>query len=188
MSKKLLLAALTCATFIVTSGSLQAEPACGMHKGEGKAHHGMFADLDLTTDQKEQLKKLHEEMMVVRQKHFEQIKQVREKIKTELLKPDASQNVLYGYAGEMGELHKQMGKDHGDHLLKVKKVLSPEQFAKLVEKQEKMECGMKGMRHGKCDSCPAMKGECKQKKTGCPHLDGQKPAGCCPHGAPPPAE
>jgi Spy/CpxP family protein refolding chaperone len=131
----------------------------GAGPGKGRPPHRMWMELNLTAEQKEQLKALREEMQPIREKHMESVKAVRDKIKAELLKSDPSQNTLYGYAGELGELHKQMTKDRTDHLLKVKKILTPEQFSKLVEREEKMDHG-KGFGHRggkhphKGDECP----------------------------------
>ena len=118
----------------------QSGPGAGPGSGHGKGGFPgkMWMELNLTDEQKEKLRTLHEEMQPIRKKHMESVKAVRDKIKTELLKSEPSQNTLYGYAGELGELHKQMTKDRTDHLLEVKKILSPEQFSKLVEREGKM--------------------------------------------------
>jgi Spy/CpxP family protein refolding chaperone len=126
----------------------QPGPGKGMGPGDGERPHRMWEDLNLKEDQKTELKKLHEEMQTVRKKHFEAVKTVRDKIKKELLKNNPSQNVLYGYAGELGELHKQMSKDRGDHLLKVKKILTKEQFTRLLDEKGPMGKGKHGHRRG----------------------------------------
>lgn len=133
------LIALALATAPLSTAAAQPGPP-----RDGKRQHRMWEDLNLKEDQKTKLKALHVEMQSVRTKHFEAVKTVRNKIKKELLKDNPSQNVLYGYAGELGELHKQISKDRGDHLLKVKKILTKEQFAKVLEHE-----GRKGKgRHG----------------------------------------
>ncbi len=141
----------------VASVATWAQPAPGSEAKKDGRHHRMWAELNLNEDQKNSLKALHQEMQELREKHMEAVRTVRSKIKTELLKPEPSQNVLYGYAGELGELHKQMSKDRGDHLLKVKKVLTPDQFVKLVEKENRM--GGKGWK-GKGKTCPHKRGPC----------------------------
>lgn len=170
-----LLSAAALSSVLIATG-LQAQPRDG--EGENR-HHRMFADLNLSEKQKGDLKTLHQEMQELRLRHTESVKAVRDKMKTELLKSDASQNVLYGYAGELGELHKQMSKDRSDHLLKVKKVLTPEQFSKLVEREDRMGPDGPGCAkgHGKGQCCPEKGG------AGCPHM-GEKsspPPGGCPH-------
>ena len=176
-----LLCAVALSSSFVASG-LSAQPR---GSDDESKHHRMFADLNLSEKQQADLQTLHKEMQALRQKHMESVKAVRGKMKAELLKPDASQNVLYGYAGELGELHKQMSKDRSDHLLKVKKVLTPEQFSKLVEREERM--GPDGQPG--CPKGPG-KGQCCPQKgaAGCPHKGGSEgtsssqPGGCQHHG------
>jgi Spy/CpxP family protein refolding chaperone len=100
-------------------------------------------------------------MQKVREKHFEAVRKVRDKIKDELLKDSPSRKTLYGYAGELGELHKQITKERSNHLLKVKKILNPEQFKKLIEHENRMGKGKfgnrghrKGRRGGKGNGRP----------------------------------
>lgn len=158
------------ATLVVLPMPGAAEPP--QHECSGKCRQQMFADLNLTAEQQQQLKALHDEMKSMREKNMESVKTVRDKMKAELLKADASSNVLYGYAAELGELHKQMSKDRCDHLLKVKKVLTPEQFAKLVEKEDRMGPG-RGF------GPPPEGGNCPHSDMGCQHKGGGK----CPHGS-----
>jgi Spy/CpxP family protein refolding chaperone len=173
MTMKHILPTIAALVVVVASANLLAQPPSDVVKDDGKqGHHRMFAELNLSEQQKEQLKTLHEEMQTIRQKHMGEVKKVREKIKAELLKNDPSQNILYGYAAELGKLHEQMSKEHGDHLLKVKKVLSPEQFAKIVEKENDREWG-KEFRDRKNEKCPNMKDA--QHLGTCPHAS-EKPA------------
>lgn len=175
--------ALAASLLITAATSIFAQP-CSHHMGKGEgADEGpalrMFADLGLDEKQTEGLKKLHEEMQANREQHFSAVKEVRTKIKEELLKKEPSTKVLYGYADKLGTLHAQMSKDHGDHLLKVKKVLTTEQFSKLVATQDDMKCG-KGFRGKKGGCCPAMKGGCPKDSTKCPHKGMGMQHGKCP--------
>lgn len=146
-------------------------------------NHRMFDDLQLTQEQQTKLKTLHDEMMTVRKNHMEAVKGVRDKMKAELLKKSPSQKLLGGFAGELGELHKKMTQDRTAHLLKVKKVLTPEQFTRLVEKEDHMERRFgNGIHPGKCPKmgdCPR-KGDCPHRKD-CPHRGNGQAKGCCPH-------
>ena len=155
-------------TMLFVAGTVFAQPGSGRGNGQGHCKgsgpdgerpHRMWENLNLNDKQKEELKKLHDEMQEVRKKHIEAVKTVRDKIKTELLKKKSSQNVLYGYAGELGELHKQMTKERGDHLLKVKKVLTPEQFKQIVEHE-----GRGFRKNGSCHGSPK---DCQSKGKGC---------------------
>lgn len=145
---------------LFSATTLSAQPGDGSGKNsESKIErqHRMWNNLDLTDDQKTKLKTLHDEMQQVRKKHFEAVKKVRDKIKDELLKDSPSQKKLHGYAGELGELHKQITKERSDHLLKVKKLLKPDQFQKLLEHEQRMGKGKFGHK-GNCNGCPHKKG------------------------------
>lgn len=95
----------------------------------------MWNDLGLTDDQKEKLKAVHQEGRDMRHKDMEALKTLRQKMKEELLKPSPSKATLDGYATEMGNLSKRMTQARTDHLLKVKSILTPEQFSKLLDKE-----------------------------------------------------
>lgn len=146
--------------------TVAAQPGTGDgRKGDHSPHHRMYLDMNLTDQQKEKIEKLHNETQEFRTKHFKAVKTVRTKIKDELLKEKPSKKVLYSYADELGTLHKQMSKDHGDHLLKVKKVLTPKQFSTLVERQGKMH-NVKGWKSDSSKCGPKSKGKCPHKGRG----------------------
>jgi Spy/CpxP family protein refolding chaperone len=92
----------------------------------------MIQELNLTQDQKTKLKALRQQMKEPRQQIIEQMKGIRKKIKEELLKDKPLKSALDGYASQLGDLSKQIAQKLADHLLQVKAVLTPEQFAKLV--------------------------------------------------------
>ncbi len=197
--KRIVLLLLPAVTLLFSLATAEPGPhhPCRGHGGKGPdsacaagRKHRMFDDLKLTEEQQTKLKTLHDEMITVRKKHMEAVKSVRDKMRVELLKKSPARKTLDGFAGELGNLHKKMTKDRTAHLLKVKKVLTPEQFTRLVEKEERMECGHgRAMRPGKCpgmgdcqrrSDCPH-KGDCPYAKKGgakdcCPHMRGAKPA------------
>ncbi|MBN1309302.1 MAG: Spy/CpxP family protein refolding chaperone [Chitinispirillaceae bacterium] len=155
--KHTLLSFVTSVLFLLSTLSAAGpgyEPGEGPGAGNKDRPHRRWADLNLTEEQKGALKTLHQEMRTIREKHMDAVKSVREKIKNELLKSDPSQSTLYGYAGELGELHKQLSRNQGDHFLKIKKVLTPEQFAKLLEKEGRMMKRRKGFHPGKGGARP----------------------------------
>jgi Spy/CpxP family protein refolding chaperone len=112
----------------------------------GKQHEKFFAELKLTPDQKTKLQALHKQMRETAKPFFDQMKGIMEKSKAELLKPQPSKQVLYGYAAQLADLHKQMAEKRADHLLQVKAILTPEQFSKLLSHEPPM--GPEGFRHG----------------------------------------
>jgi Spy/CpxP family protein refolding chaperone len=116
-------------------GAWAAPPAGDSAALKGKDMGNKIAqELGLNADQKTKLKALREEMKTVRKDHMEKMKALRDKSRDELLKAAPAQAVLYGYAKEMGDLHTVMAQKEADHLLKVKAVLTPEQFKKLLSK------------------------------------------------------
>lgn len=100
-----------------------------MAKGER-----MAKELGLSTQQKAQLKELRGEMREAHKDQMDKMKALMEKSKEELLKPAPGKDILSGYAKEMGELHRVMAEKEADHLLKVKAVLTPDQFKKLLSR------------------------------------------------------
>jgi Spy/CpxP family protein refolding chaperone len=96
-------------------------------------HQKWWAQLNLSEDQKAKLKTLRVDMKDFRKANFEKMKSILDKSKEELLKAAPSKVVLYGYAKEMGDLHKAMSEHMADHMLKMKTILSKEQFQKLLK-------------------------------------------------------
>jgi Spy/CpxP family protein refolding chaperone len=97
--------------------------------------HKMWAQLGLSEDQKAKLKDMRTTMREFRKQNFEKMKTILDKSKEELLKQTPSQSVLYGYANDMGNLHREMSKQMADHMLKLKSILSKEQFTKLLSNE-----------------------------------------------------
>lgn len=122
--------------------SLSAQPrgegGHGPHGPEGgMKHHRIWAELNLNEDQKVEIKKLHEEMNPIRKKHREEMKAVREKVRDEMNKENSDRATLTTYSREMAELHFKQAEAMADHLLKIKVILTPEQFKKMTELHEK---------------------------------------------------
>jgi Spy/CpxP family protein refolding chaperone len=100
-----------------------------------KHPHKMWTDLGLTEEQKEKLKELHQEMKTVRTGHMEQIKALRQKAKEELLKEKPSRNTLNALARNQGDIEQKFAEKRLEHLLKLKGVLTSEQFTKFVDRE-----------------------------------------------------
>ena len=127
------------------------------------------ADLKLSEDQKVQLKKMRDEMKAVHEQSFEKIKDLRQKIKDELLKPVPGRSALTTLSQQLEQINTTLAEQRIDHLLKVKALLSEEQFKKMLGHEfwgDKMgERGEgPGMRGGK-EGCAIMK-----KEGGCPMM------------------
>jgi Spy/CpxP family protein refolding chaperone len=102
-----------------------------------KPFQRMINDLKLTPDQQAKLQAQHKQMREEGKVIFEQMKKVREKVREELLKDKPSKSALDDYAAQLAGLHKQLIQKRHEHLLQAKKVLTPEQFSKLVNHEWK---------------------------------------------------
>jgi len=118
--------------------SLLAVPA----RSEMGQHGRWASDLGLTQEQQSKLLKIHNEMRDVRIKHKDSIVSVRLKIRNELAQPNPSKQVLDEYAATLGKLHTEQIQNNTEQMLKIKAILTPEQFSKLIDK------GWTGQRKG----------------------------------------
>jgi len=109
--------------------------------------HKMWTQLGLSEDQKAKLKDMRTSMREFRKRNFEKMKAILDKSKEELLKQAPSQSVLYGYANDMGNLHREMSRQMADHMLKLRSILSKEQFTKLLSNEFRP--SMQGGPHGR---------------------------------------
>ena len=117
---------------VAATAVMAAADSTGWKNGERAKKFAQM--LGLTADQQERLKALRPEMQAIRKEERDRMQVIMDKSKVELLKPSPDRVVLYGYAREMGALRTEMAQKEADHLLKVKAVLSPEQFAKLLNR------------------------------------------------------
>jgi Spy/CpxP family protein refolding chaperone len=124
---------LTC-MFMVSPLAVFAQPADSTGPGPFQK---MINDLKLTTDQQAKLQAQHKEMREQGKVIFEQMKKIREKVKTELLKDKPSPAALDDYAAQLAGLDKQLIQKRHEHLLQAKKALTPEQFSKLANHEWK---------------------------------------------------
>lgn len=143
MKNNVLSVALLAGMLALSPLAVTAQPS---DSARAKNMEKMFADLNLTKDQKEKLTSLHEALNGSHKQVFDQMKALREKIKAELLKQQPSKQVLDGYVAQFGDLHKQLAQKRIDHMLRVKAILTPEQFAKLLSREDNSPGGPRGKR------------------------------------------
>ncbi len=155
MKKSLFLTPLFITALTLTAAVAGPGSHCGGgFKGSaGKRPHRMLEALDLTDQQKEQMKALHEEMSSVRKQHWQETKALRDKLREELEKENPDQNQIDAYIQQVGKQAETMARNRTDHLLKIKEVLTAEQFETLLDKERMMQgCkrgrGRKGPRGG----------------------------------------
>jgi Spy/CpxP family protein refolding chaperone len=97
-------------------------------------HARWTSGLGLNQEQQSKLLKIHNEMRNIREKHRDSIVSVRLKIRNELAQPKPSKQILDGYAVELGKLHTDQIQNNTEQMLKIKEILTPEQFSKVIDK------------------------------------------------------
>lgn len=112
-------------------------PLCAADTTAASQHRGgeWLKDLNLSADQKAKLKATRDEMKPVRDATMAQMKALREKAKTELLKANPAKSVLDDLAKQMGQVHQQMAMNEQENLLKIKSILSKEQFERILSRE-----------------------------------------------------
>lgn len=141
-------------TLLLVAISLSAQPmhheGGGDGKGEGMGKHKIWQELGLNEDQRSKIKALHEGMKEKRATDRETMKNVKKKIKEELLKDKPNRSTLTSLSKEVADLTFKKTEAWADHLLKVKEILTPEQFKKMTDLHDKKREQMKkGKGHGK---------------------------------------
>jgi Spy/CpxP family protein refolding chaperone len=177
-------AALAALVSVASAGEAECSHGKGGAKGDG--HQQMWKQMGLTEQQRESLKALRLEQTTEVKEIGQKLRAVRKTVKEELLKDDPSSSVLDRAAADAGDLTEKLTESFVDHLLEVKKILTPEQFAKLLQRENMLQmgamahqkaCGPQkpamGCGKAKDDCCPKAKGGgCpKAKKGECPHKD-----------------
>jgi Spy/CpxP family protein refolding chaperone len=107
--------------------------ACADSSSEKKGNfRDALAELKLTETQKQELMKLRKERKAEQKQNVEALQQLRKQIKEELLKKDPDRKKLDSYSEQIALTHKKIAGSMISHLLKVKTVISQEQFEKLL--------------------------------------------------------
>ncbi len=168
MRTKLFLLSIVATLLLIPAGIFAQDARAEKHMKK------RWAELGITSEQEAKLRELHTEAQKSRKAHMEKVKDLREKTRQELLKDNPSKSTLNDYAKQMGDLHKIMNENRIDHLLKMKAILTPEQFSKIASRGfmggEGPKCGMRshGMKmKGKMGGCPRDGGA-----NHCPKADG----------------
>jgi len=113
-------------------------------------HTRWTSGLGLNQEQQSKLLKIHNEMRDIRAKNRDSIASIRLKIRNELAQPNPSKQILDGYAVESGKLHTEQIQNNSEQMLKIKAILTPEQFSKVIDKGWKGQGkGMHGRFNGK---------------------------------------
>ena len=123
-------------TFALLTGLLFSPALAGEKPAKGKpGPRGLWAEMDLNEEQKAELKKLKTEHHESARAAFAKVKAVREKVKAELEKEKPDPKALQAASKEAGLAAEELSNQRVDYLLRLKKVLTKEQFAKLLSKE-----------------------------------------------------
>lgn len=167
MNRKTITALASAAVLIVAS-TVSAEMGRGGMNGrfggpdEPGMHMGMMKELNLTPDQMDKLEGLRLDYQKANLAFRPKARDLREKVKEELLKTSPDKGKLDSYAAEIGKMQGEMAKQRHGHLLQIKAVLTPEQFEKLVSHEWRGD-GPKGRKAG--PGCANGAGDgCKKKR------------------------
>jgi len=93
---------------------------------------GIYDKLDLTTEQKKQLEANKVRDREVMKASFEKMKSYRETLKTELMKPELDMVKINNIQSQIKTLQAEMLDNRLNSILKVRKILTPEQFTKFI--------------------------------------------------------
>lgn len=131
------------ATMMLYTIPLFAQPADGAgHCGEhSKGPHHEMKGLNLTEEQKTKLQELRIEHKPAMVKIKETMKLIKQKSKIELLEDKPDKTILKKYSQQIADQHRIMAESMTEHLLKVKKILTKEQFEKMLSKEFRYKMG-----------------------------------------------
>ena len=95
----------------------------------------IFKDLDLTADQQKALKKLNQQKKG-KLESFKKMKAEKEAFNALLIDPKVSDQEIRNKALEMRNSMQSMHDEKINHLLEIRKILTPEQLEKMLDKME----------------------------------------------------
>ncbi len=137
---------------LLLSLSVQAQNGQGRGNGEGKGKYRqqMIQELNLTEQQQKDMKALKESKPADRKTKREEAKKIREELDQLLRAESVDKNAVDKKIAEISNMTTEKMNARVDHLLEVKKILTPEQFNKFLDlKKEKMHNNRKGKGKGK---------------------------------------
>lgn len=142
MRTKILVMTAVMAIALAVSGSAFAMGNCGKYCRQGRDHKTMMKemkkDLNLTADQEKAMEASREAFKVQGKALRAEMKAKHEALKTALSRPGVTKADVAPIVAEINALQSKMTDQRVDGILKIKSILTPEQFIKLEAKREKM--------------------------------------------------
>ncbi|MGM0444137.1 MAG: Spy/CpxP family protein refolding chaperone [Fibrobacterota bacterium] len=148
--------AILAAGVLMMAAATVSARSCNGPKGPGRGHgpkaRTCAQDLNLSQEQQEQLETLRKERREDRREwradHGYAGRRFRDSIRVELLKESPDTDELDRFADSLGALHRERAAGMSAHMLKVKEILEPEQFEKMLERSCNSRNGY-GKKHGR---------------------------------------
>ncbi|MEI6437155.1 MAG: Spy/CpxP family protein refolding chaperone [Candidatus Omnitrophota bacterium] len=144
----ILLAGLLAASPVLAQGAAPDKPATQEHKGDHKDRAAMMEktlqELGLTPEQKEKMAALRSGGEGKQKAAFQSIKAKKDELKALLDGPNPDEAKAKALAGEISALESTMMQARIDHIIKLRQILTPEQFKKLEEIRQKHRAERKG--------------------------------------------
>lgn len=98
----------------------------------------LTTELNLSQKQNQQMQKLHEEQQLYFQSKMAQIKNLHTQLDSEFLKNQPDETKIISLIGDIKAVQMALMTDHFNGLLKVRQILTQDQFKKMVQTQQKL--------------------------------------------------
>jgi len=145
---------LSIAVLLVAAQPAYGQSACeggGMKmqkEGGGGKFHAILEEMDLKPEQREQLWEQRAENREKMKEVNAALREERRSLRKELQKSDSSEQLIQNIVSKMKELEGERIDRRVDNFLKMKEILTPEQFQKMCQMKKQAKHRKRG-RHGK---------------------------------------
>ena len=127
---RLAVCSLLCAALVVP---VWAEKEYAEQQGPGGRFKKMYSRLNLTGEQRQAMEKNKAEHREKMKADFEKVKALKEELNAELMKPKLDMGKIGSLQKQFKALQGKLADDRLGSVLAVRKILTPEQFAKFVK-------------------------------------------------------
>ena len=147
MSKSFLVSALLLVSVAASAEGPRQFEGRGFGAGGGQGRGRFLEELDLSPEQRSKLQDLRGERGA-KWEAMREMREARDRFDAKLKDYSISEAKLRAEANKFATLHSQMQAQRFEHLLELRKILSPEQLGKFIDKMHERRQGMKGAMAG----------------------------------------